>query len=65
MTHRILHFNFIENSAVIKLNEKCIADRAFFRIMIFSAEPRLLDAMNLSPKSINAGVGSGRVRAEE
>lgn len=58
VANRVLDFNFVKNSSIVKLNEEGVADGSLGGVVILDAETLLLDAVNLGTEFINSWVRS-------
>jgi hypothetical protein len=59
----ILHFDLIEDRAIVQLDKECVSDGSLSGVMVFHAEPFVFHAIYLGTEGINAGIGSGSVCA--
>jgi hypothetical protein len=64
MSNGIFNFNFIQNGAIVQLNQEGVADGTFGRVMVFHAEAFLLYTVDLGTEGINTWISSRSVCAE-
>lgn len=63
MSDRVFDLDLLEDSSIIKLDKKSVADGPLLGIMIVHAEALLFDAVNLGTEGIDARVGGCLVGA--
>jgi hypothetical protein len=61
----ILNFDFIQNSAVVELNEQSISDRTLVGSVVLLAEPFVFNAESLGTERIDARISRSLVSAGE
>ena len=54
--NRVLDLDLVKHRTVIQLDEQRISDRAFLWVMVLSAEPFVLDTINLGTKCVDARI---------
>lgn len=60
VSNRVLNLDFLQDSAVVQLNQKGVADGSLGGLVVVDAEAFVLDAVDLGPEGVYAGVrGSG------
>ena len=58
---RVLNLDLVEDSTILELNKESVADRALAGLVVLNTDPLVLDASDLSPELVNAGVLGGLI----
>ena len=61
VTNRVLDLDLVQNSAIVELDEKRVADGALGRLVVLDAESLVLNAGDLGPQLVDARVLSSLV----
>lgn len=59
----VLDLDFVEDGAVVELDEEGVADGALLRVVVVDAESLVFDAEDLGAEGVDARVGGGGVGA--
>ena len=62
VTNRVLDLDLVQDSAIVELDEKRVADGALGRLVVLDAETLVLDAGDLGTKGVNAGILRSLIR---
>jgi hypothetical protein len=63
VTDGILDFDFIQNGAVVELNQQSVSDRTLVGCVVLLAEPFVFDAESLGTQRIDARISRSLVSA--